>query len=54
VDATTLLAVLLPITASVVAGGLTVAWKLGGLDKAVQILSEAVRRLEQEIHNGRR
>lgn len=42
-------AAIIPVALSIVGGGLAMAWRLGGLDRAVQDLAHHVEKLEQKM-----
>jgi hypothetical protein len=41
--------VAIPLAGSIIAGGLAIAWKLGGLERSVDDLAEDVKTLQKKV-----
>ncbi len=49
IDGSTLIAIIAPLAASIIGGGLAMAWRLGGLERSVHDLVEDVSRLDTKV-----
>lgn len=51
VDVSAILATVIPITVSIIGGGLAMAWRLGGLEHTVEDLSDDVKEMKGQIRD---